>query len=114
MRESKRSNRFQPLARAAEVTIFWLPVFVPLVLLAQLGTKGLRPAIAESKRLDHIKTNLDQRHATALDRDREIDAGIEASKDHIYRERMMRRRRQEATLIIESSIDSAGSPVRRR
>jgi hypothetical protein len=49
-----------------------------------------------------------------LDRDREIDAGIEASKDHIYRERMMRRRRQEATLIIESSIDSAGSPVRRR
>ena len=114
MRESKRSNRFQPLARAAEVTIFWLPVFVPLVLLAQLGTKGLRPALVESKRLESIKTKLDERHAAAIDRDREIDAGIEASKDHIYRERMMRRRHQEATLIIESSIDSAGSPVRRR
>ena len=113
-KKSEKSGRFQPLARAAEVTIFWLPVFVPLVLLAQLGTKGLKPALAESRRLEQIKTNLDERHTRVLDRDFELNKGLEASKDRIYRERLMRRRHQEATLIIESSIGSAGTPVRRR
>ena len=114
MRESKRTSRFQPLARAAEVTLFWLPVFVPLVLLAQLGTKGLKPALIESRRLEQEKVGLDERHALILDRDLEINEGLEASKDIIYRTRLMLRRHQEATRIIETSIDSAGTPVRRR
>jgi len=110
----KKSKRYQPFARAAEVTLFWLPVFVPLVLLAQLGTKGLKPALRESRRLEQEKTRLDERHAFALDRDLELGKGLEASKDLIYRARIMRRRHQEATLVIEASIDSAGTPVRRR
>ena len=114
MKESKRSNRYRPLARAVEVTFFWLPVFIPLVLLAQLGTKGLRPALTESKRLEQEKTKLDERYALEINRDHDLDLGLEASKDLIYHARVMRRRRQEATLIIESSIDSAGTPVRRR
>ena len=105
MKKSKRSNRYQPLARAAEVTLFWLPVFVPLVLLAQLGTKGLRPAIAESKRLELIKTKQDERHAFTLDRDLQLNEGLEASKDIIYRTRLMRRRHQEATRIIETFVE---------
>ena len=114
MRESKRTSRFQPLARAAEVTLFWLPVFVPLVLLAQLGTKGLKPALIESRRLELERTRLDERHALILDRDLELNKGLEASKDRIYHARLMRRRHQKATEIIESSIGSAGTPVRRR
>jgi hypothetical protein len=114
MKKKKRSNRFQPLARAAEVTLFWLPVFVPLVLLSQLGTKGLRPALSESKRLEQAETQLHEKHALVINRHSELNEGLEASGDIIYRVRLMKRRRQEATLIIESSIQSAGLPVRRR
>ena len=114
MKTEKKSNRYQPLARAAEVTLFWLPVFVPLVLLSQLGTKGLRPALSEYKRLEQIETQLHEKHALTINRHNELNAGLNASGDLIYRERVMKRRRQEATLIIESSIQSAGLPVRRR
>jgi hypothetical protein len=114
MKKKERTSRYQPLARAAEVTLFWLPVFAPLVLLSQLGTKGLRPALSESKRLEQIETQLHEKHALAINRHSELNEGLEASGDLIYRERVMKRRRREAMLNIESSIQSEGLPVRRR
>jgi len=114
MEEPKETNRRRPFARTAEVLLFWLPVFVPLILLAQLGTKGLRPALAESKRLEQKERELNEKQTLALERQRDLAAGIEALGDPIYRERIMRRRRHDAELAIEASFESAETPTRRR
>jgi hypothetical protein len=70
--------------------LFWMPVWVPLVLLAQVGLLGLRPARAESRRLDEHEFELDKRLKGHSERREMLMAWSEALDDPIYRERMRR------------------------
>ena len=59
VQETKARGRQHPLARAGEVFLFWIPVMVPLILLGQLGTKGLRPALKDAAELEEDEQKLD-------------------------------------------------------
>jgi|GEM_PF-1996074 len=82
------------LARSLEVFLYWMPVWVPLILLAQLGTRGLRPALAEERRLLRHEAELDDRleadEAEAL----QLEDTLEALDDPIFLERLRRQRRE--------------------
>ncbi len=80
--------------RSLEVTLYWLPVAVPLVLLGQFGTRGLRPARIESRRLAAHEVVLEQRRDALLERRDELRRRLEAYDDPVYLERL---RRLEAT-----------------
>ena len=96
-----------PLARskrASLVSLFlrWLPVFVALALLAQIGIRGLKPALAEKRELAEKAEEVDERFYQTLERQRELELRLEAQDDPIYRERMRRLERRE---FVESQGD---------
>jgi hypothetical protein len=70
--------------------LFWMPVWVPLVLLAQVGLLGLRPARAESRRLAEHEVELAERLAGHSARRATLEAWSVALDDPVYRERMQR------------------------
>jgi len=87
IQDPKDSGRQHPLARAAEVVLFWLPVLVPLILLGQLGTQGLRPALVNAEKLGEDERKLDERlWLTDLER-HELEAELKALTDPTYHHR---------------------------
>lgn len=90
----RRSYLARWLGRSLEVGAYWLPVVVPLVLLGQFGTRGLRPARIESRRLAANGEMLERRRDALLERRDELNMRLEAYHDPIYLERL---RRLEAT-----------------
>ena len=85
--DPKGSGRQHPLARSAEVLLFWLPVLVPLLLLGQLGTQGLRPALVNAEKLGEDERKLDERLSlTELERG-DLEAELNALTDPIYHHR---------------------------
>ncbi|MDP6538174.1 MAG: hypothetical protein QF410_01380 [Planctomycetota bacterium] len=70
--------------------VFWMPVWASLVLLAQVGLLGLRPARIESRRLAERGVELEERLAGHLERRATLEAWGEALDDPLYRERMRR------------------------
>ncbi len=81
--------------RSLEVFAYWMPVWVPLVLLAQIGVRGYRPAVAERARLSAHQLDLEDR----LEQERGARAALEAERkalnDPIYLERLRRNREGE-------------------
>lgn len=94
----------------------WAPVWIPLVLVAQIGIRGLRPALAEQRRLERAETGLELRHDQALEESTELDRLLRAQDDPIYQERE-RRRWQEASTQAAGEAAAArsasGIPARR-
>jgi hypothetical protein len=89
------------LWRSAEVLMYWMPVWVPLILLAQLSSRGLSPALLEEQRLTAREEALDERLHGDLERARELELKLEALDDEIYHERLLRLHRDEVLEEVE-------------
>ena len=75
--------------------VSWLPLAALLALLAQVGIRGLRPAMAEQGQLRIKEEQLEAQYAAAVDQQLELEMRIKAQDDPIYLERMRRLRLQE-------------------
>ena len=84
------------LARVIREFCSWAPVWIPLVLVAQIGIRGLRPALAEERRLDRAETGLEKRHADSLEERNELERRLRAQEDAVYQERERRTWEQRA------------------
>jgi hypothetical protein len=62
------------------------------VLFAQVAFLGLRPAMAEARRLAEAEMMLHERHARAVAENAAVSAQIVARQDPIFRERQRRMR----------------------
>lgn len=80
--------------RALEVVAYWMPVWVPLIVLAQFGTRGLAPARQEERRLEAHQAALEARRAQLLQRLEGLEALHQAQDDPIYQERLRRAARE--------------------
>lgn len=83
------------LLRSVEIFLYWMPVWVPLILLAQLGTRGLKPALKEEERLRRHEQKLEVRLDEDADESQRLEKTRKALDDPIYIERL-RRQRQES------------------
>jgi len=82
----------RPLGRLFGALVYWMPVWVPLGLLAQLGLRGLKPALIEDDRLQQAETRLATRiDGLRTDRDG-LERELSALQDPIYIERLRRLR----------------------
>jgi len=78
------------LARPLGLVAHWMPVWVPLVLLCQIGLLGLRPALSENLRLAERERVLGERYERHLARRTELDLLLRALDDPVYQERLRR------------------------
>ncbi|MBK7874791.1 MAG: hypothetical protein IPJ77_03410 [Planctomycetes bacterium] len=72
--------------------LYWTPVFVPMVLFAQVSFQGLRPALCEKERLAAAEVVLRERHARDVELAHEIQAHLRARQDPVFLERQRRLR----------------------
>ena len=107
------NGRQHPLARAGEVILFWIPVMVPLILLGQLGTKGMRPALQEAAELEEDERKLDDKLLLTELRRRDLQSELDALGDEIYRHRSARRLRSPLDLA-DPSVELNATPARKR
>ena len=70
--------------------LFWMPVWVPLLLLWQVSVRGLRPALAEHSRLAREEAAVVERHRASRADLEHMQAETLAWSDPIYRERVRR------------------------
>ena len=70
--------------------LYWAPVWAALVLLAQVGLAGLRPALAESRRLDRVEERIETRHEAVLAHRSRLEGMLRARHDPIFLERERR------------------------
>jgi hypothetical protein len=103
IQEPNNSGRQHPLSRAGEVILFWIPVMVPLILLGQLGTKGMRPALQDAAELEEDERKLDDKLLVTELRRRGLQSDLDALSDEIYRHRNARR--------LRSPLDPSAPPV---
>ena len=80
------------LLRSAEVFMYWMPVWVPLILLAQIGTRGLKPAMREEQRLLRQEELLRERLEADELEAQQLGDTLEALDDPIFIERLRRQR----------------------
>lgn len=78
--------------RLLALTIQWAPVWVPLILIWQIVTFGLQPALAESKRLQEAQPEVMERFALSEAQFESMAAQRRAWEDETYRERVRRMR----------------------
>jgi hypothetical protein len=90
------------LTRSLEVFLYWMPVWVPLILLAQIGSLGLDPALEEEQRLLEQEQELFDRLAADEARARKLVDLHKALGDDIYHERLNRLNRDEARQEVET------------
>lgn len=83
------------LRRSLEVFLYWMPVWVPLILLAQIGTRGLKPSRLEEQRLGGHERELEGRLDADMQEAESLQRQIEALHDDIYLERLRRQRAAE-------------------
>ena len=76
--------------RPLELLVYWAPVWAPLVFFGQLAILGMKPALAERRRLAACEAELDARLAESLERREELGARLEALDDPIFQERLRR------------------------
>ncbi len=96
-RASSRPGARGPLARVA----YWSPVFVCMVLFAQVSFLGLRPALCERQRLAEAQVAMDARHARDLALYDAVAIRLRARSDPIFLERQRRKRLHEPLLAQE-------------
>lgn len=78
--------------------VFWAPIWLPLAVVSQFVLLGLKPAQAESRRLDREEAGVLAR-VDALYRDREHLASNQTRlDDEIWRERVRRSLRNEGAV----------------
>jgi hypothetical protein len=87
--ESKQEN---PLVLIGRRLRYWSPVIALMLLFGEMAFLGLRPALAESRRLDAAAPAVDERLARAQETRDKIDLQLRARKDPIYQERLRRLR----------------------
>jgi len=63
---------------------------MPLVLLAQIGILGLRPALAEERHLERSEERLQVRYERVAERQHELQEILRAQSDPVYQERERR------------------------
>jgi len=80
---------------------FWSPVFVCMVLFAQVSFLGLRPALCEKKRLAAAQVAMDARHTRDLALYDALATRLRARSDPIFLERQRRKRLHEPLLAQE-------------
>lgn len=85
---------FSLIAAGAEV-MRWLPLMGLLAMLAQVGIRGLRPALAEQRELQRKDAELAELYSAAVEEQHELELRILAQDDPIYIERMRRLRVRE-------------------
>ncbi|MFO1009233.1 MAG: hypothetical protein U1F29_04140 [Planctomycetota bacterium] len=98
----------EPTSRWKQVgsrALFWAPVFVPMVLFAQVSFLGLRPALCEKSRLADAEVVLRERHQRDVGLAREIQAHVRARQDPVFLERQ-RRLREAPRATVVASADS--------
>jgi len=82
----------QPTARlrtgALRGALRWAPVWVPLVLLAQVAFQGLRPARQEHARLEHERAGVEARYRATRERFERLRDEVQAWSDPVYRARL--------------------------
>ncbi|MEM9803166.1 MAG: hypothetical protein AAGA20_22800 [Planctomycetota bacterium] len=83
---------FFPL-RVLGVALRWAPVWVPALVLWQIVSGGLEPALAEKKRLDDARPVVERRHERSTDEFEQMSAERRAWDDPVYRERIRRVKR---------------------
>ena len=69
---------------------YWMPVWIPLALLAQVALRGLKPALVERERLLREESVVTDRHDEAQERLSTMRSEVNAWSDPIYRERLRR------------------------
>ena len=84
-----RRERARELGRRA---LYWTPVFVLMLLFGEIAFLGLRPALAEKRRLDVAETLVAERLAVAQDKHADVQLQLGARRDPIYAERLRRLR----------------------
>ena len=82
------------LASLAARVRFWAPVWVPLLVFAQIALLGLRPALAEQQRLDAAEDELLDSERTLAERAGRLEFELRAERDPVYRERIRRAERE--------------------
>jgi len=75
-----------PVVQAAEIAR-WVPALAALAIFAQICLMGLRPALAESRRLDAAEARMHARHGAALEHQESLSYTLRAQQDPIYLER---------------------------
>jgi hypothetical protein len=73
---------------------YWTPVWLPVLLLAQVCFLGLKPALAERDRLEGAEAVVDARYQDAESHFESLDAQFIAWQDPVYQERQRRLRRK--------------------
>lgn len=70
--------------------VSWSPVWVPALLFWQVSIGGLRPALAEQRRLEQERPAVEERHDATTEAFEEMSAERRAWEDPVYRERVRR------------------------
>jgi hypothetical protein len=73
---------------------YWAPVWIPMVVLAQVALGGLRPALAESRRLDREEERMAERLEREHAESARLERALQAQDDPIFLERERRLLRQ--------------------
>jgi len=110
-----RLNAVSPL-RFLRGAMRWAPVWVPTVLLWQVTTRGLWPALVERDRLETAAPDVRTLERDSADEYGALLQRVEAQSDPIYRRRMERahaadmlaRERAAAGLTDETNTDPEG------
>ena len=69
------------------VAVRWIPALVGLLVFAQVCLLGLRPTLAESRRLGAAEERMAARHGAAVDQQIALERTLRAQRDPIYLER---------------------------
>lgn len=72
------------------VAVRWIPTLAALLVFAQVCLLGLRPALAESRRLLAAEERMSDRYTAALEHREDLERMLRAQKDPIYLEREVR------------------------
>lgn len=89
--------------RVGTRAVFWAPVFVPMVLFAQVSFLGLRPALCEKDRLAAAEVVLRERHGRDVELATEIQAHVRARQDPVFLERQRRLRELPAGTVVSTA-----------
>ncbi len=84
--------RSTPLAELGRRLRYWSPVFALMLLFGEIAFLGLRPALAESRRLDVAEPAVQERLARAEEAKATLELQLRARADPVYQERLRRQR----------------------
>ncbi len=98
----KRAPREFSLAALGMELVRFIPLMALLALLAQVGIRGMRPAMAEQKELQRKEALLNAQYAAAVEQEHQLELRLEAQDDPIYIERMRRLRLKERFAEVDS------------